>query len=201
MICFVVVRLSVLDDSHDLFSNIFQGCPIGTGPIVTQIASTLGSTSIRYRSNNFVTDRWVFAIWEVVPMQVRYFLMIRAKSTENKPHPGKTKKNRVYIYQTYYAWKTSRAKLHFNSLAPGKFECNFRYVIFQVILVIDGWGISCEIAQIWLSVDFTDDQPTLVPVMAWCRQATSHYLSQCWPKCLTPYGVTRPQWVKAYTGN
>ena len=31
--------------------------------------------------------------------------------------------------------------------------------------------------------------------MAWCRQATSHYLSQCWPRSLSPYGVTRPQWV------
>ena len=25
------------------------------------------------------------------------------------------------------------------------------------------------------------DKSTLVQVMAWCRQATSHYLSQCWP--------------------
>ena len=31
--------------------------------------------------------------------------------------------------------------------------------------------------------------------MAWCRQATSHYLSQCWPSSMSPYGVTRPQWV------
>ena len=29
--------------------------------------------------------------------------------------------------------------------------------------------------------------------MAWCRQATSHYLNQCWPRSPTPYGVTRPQ--------
>ena len=36
---------------------------------------------------------------------------------------------------------------------------------------------------------------TLVLVMAWCRQATGHYLSQCWPISLSPYGVTRPQWV------
>ena len=59
-------------------------------------------------------------------------------------------------------------------MAPGKFEYNFRYVIFQGILVIDGWSISCEIALIWMSVDFTDDQSTLDQVMAWCRQATSH---------------------------
>ena len=36
--------------------------------------------------------------------------------------------------------------------------------------------------------------------MAWCRQATSHYLSQCWPRSLSPYGVTRPQWVKLQIG-
>ena len=69
------------------------------------------------------------------------------------------------------------------------------YVIFKQILVIDGWGISCEIVLIWMSLDFTDDQSTLVQVMAWCRQAASHYLSQCWPRSLSPYGVTRPQWV------
>ena len=41
-----------------------------------------------------------------------------------------------------------------------------------------------------MSLDFTDDQSTLLPVMAWCRQATSHYLSWCWPRSLSPYGVT-----------
>ena len=55
--------------------------------------------------------------------------------------------------------------------------------------------ISCEIALIWMSLDFTDDQSKLVQVMACCRQATSHYLSQCWPRSLLPYGITRPQWV------
>ena len=34
-------------------------------------------------------------------------------------------------------------------------------------------------------------------VMAWCRQATSHYLSQWWPRSLSPYGITRPQWVNS----
>ena len=82
-----------------------------------------------------------------------------------------------------------------NSLAPGKFEWNFRHVIFKQIWVIGGWGISCEIALVWMSLDFTDDQSTLVQVIAWCRQATSHYLSQCWHRSMSPYGVTRPQWV------
>ena len=84
----------------------------------------------------------------------------------------------------------------FNSLAPGRFQFNFRKVIFKVTVVNGGWGISYEIALRWLPLDLTDDTSTLVQVMAWCHQATSHYLSQCWPRSMSPYGVTRPQWVK-----
>ena len=57
------------------------------------------------------------------------------------------------------------------SLAPGRFLWNFRHVIFKLRLTIDGWGIPCEIALIWL--DVTEDQSTLVQVMAWYRQATT----------------------------
>ena len=32
--------------------------------------------------------------------------------------------------------------------------------------------------------------------MAWCRQARSHCLIQCWPNSMSLYGVTRPQGVK-----
>ena len=47
-----------------------------------------------------------------------------------------------------------------------------------------------------MSLDLTEDKSTLVQVMAWCRQATSHYLSQCWPRSVS-YGVIRPQWVNS----
>ena len=60
----------------------------------------------------------------------------------------------------------------------------------------NGCDISSEIALTWTSLDLSDDKSTLVQVMAWCRQATSHYLNQCWPRSLPPYGVTRAQWVK-----
>ena len=89
-----------------------------------------------------------------------------------------------------------------NSLAPGRFQFHFsrlfRLVIFKLTLKNGGWGISHEIALRWMSLDLTDDKSTLVQVMARCRQATSHYLSQCWPRSLLPYGVTRPQWVKFF---
>ena len=55
--------------------------------------------------------------------------------------------------------------------------------------------IFYKIALRWMSLDLIDGKSTLVQVMAWCRQTTSHYLSQCWPRPLSPYGVTRPQWV------
>ena len=75
----------------------------------------------------------------------------------------------------------------FNSLAPGRFERNF---------IQANWSwFSWLMAGVSL-VKLPLDKSTLVQVMAWCRQATSHYLSQCWPRSVLPYGVTRPQWVK-----
>ena len=79
-----------------------------------------------------------------------------------------------------------------NSLAPGRFQWTFIYVIFKFILVTDGWDISCEIALLWMSMGLTDDKSTLVQVLAWCRQATSHYLSQCWSRSMALCGVSRP---------
>ena len=47
--------------------------------------------------------------------------------------------------------------LYCNSLAPGKFKWYFWYLTFQIILVIDGWGIFCELALRWLTLDLTYD--------------------------------------------
>ena len=58
-----------------------------------------------------------------------------------------------------------------------------------------GWCMSHGIVLRWMPLDLTGDKSTLVQVMAWCRQATSHYMSQCWPRSISPNGVTRPQWV------
>ena len=100
-----------------------------------------------------------------------------------------------WLIQEWTTCPTLRCVL--NSLAPGRFQRNFSKVIFQLILVIDGWSISCKIVLKWMPTDLTDRKSTLVQVMAWCRQATSHYLSQCWPRSLLPYGVVRPQWVNS----
>ena len=91
---------------------------------------------------------------------------------------------------------TMGLQLAVNSLAPTRSQRNFRKVIFQLIQVIDGWSISCKIVLVWMPMDLTDGKSTLVQVMAWCHQATSYYLSQCWPRSLLPYGIIKPQWVK-----
>ena len=55
--------------------------------------------------------------------------------------------------------------------------------------------LGCFIALIWMSMDLADDKSTLAQVMACCLTALSHYLSQCWHRSMSPYGITRPQWV------
>ena len=80
--------------------------------------------------------------------------------------------------------------LMLNSFATEGFEWNLRQVIFKKGLVI------CVFALRWFSLDFVDEKSTFIQVMALCHQATSHYLSQCWPRFTMPYGIIRPQWVK-----
>ena len=83
-----------------------------------------------------------------------------------------------------------KVNINLNSLAPGRPRCHFKTAIFNLVLLIaNDNALRC------MPRDLTDDKSTLVKVMTWCRQATSHYLSQCWPSSMSPYGVTRPQWV------
>ena len=67
---------------------------------------------------------------------------------------------------------------------------------FSILIYIGIFKSSYDNVLRWMPQNLTGDKSTLVQVMAWCHQATSHYLNQCWPRSLTPYGVTRPQWVK-----
>ena len=87
-------------------------------------------------------------------------------------------------------------KLDINSLTPGRYCHIFKQVTFQHFVVSDIKNSFYEIVSSLMPMVWLNDQSTLVQVMAWCRQAPSHYLSQCWPRSLSPYGITRPQWVK-----
>ena len=73
--------------------------------------------------------------------------------------------------------------------------CHFKTAIFNTIVLIGIFTSSKDNALRWMPWDLTNDKSALVQVMAWCRQATSHYLSQCWPSSMSPYGVNKPQWI------
>ena len=85
---------------------------------------------------------------------------------------------------------------HINSLTLGRWVNDFKIVIIKLILPTNILRISSEIALWRMPQNPLPGKSTLVQVMAWCRQATSHYLSQCWPRSMSPNGVTRPQCVK-----
>ena len=68
-----------------------------------------------------------------------------------------------------------------NSRALGRCSNNFICVIFKCMLQIK-FMITDEIALTWMLQNTFDHMSTLVQVMAWCQQATSHYMSQYWPR-------------------
>ena len=84
--------------------------------------------------------------------------------------------------------------LTINSLTPGRYGSDSK----SAILYNRSLGTPCENPYQWMLQNLTKEKSTLVQVMAWCRQATSHYLSQCWPKSMWPYCVTTPQWVNVF---
>ena len=64
--------------------------------------------------------------------------------------------------------------------------------MFKLLSRINILRISCEIALRWMPLDLIDEESTLVQVMARCCQAASHYLSQCCPRSVLQFGITRP---------
>ena len=94
-----------------------------------------------------------------------------------------------------------------NSFSPGKFEWNFRWatesdtyfsvhltgqttICYNLLEIWDFywtkvWDLWLNCLNLkwntlrWMSLDLTNDNSTVVQVMAWCHQAASHFLSQC----------------------
>ena len=64
----------------------------------------------------------------------------------------------------------------------------------QTLATISEWVIN----SLCRASDTTDFKSTLVHVMAWFRQATSHYLDRCWSRSPTLYDINMPQWHKTF---
>ena len=75
-------------------------------------------------------------------------------------------------------------RLAFNSSAPGRWGSKFNSAVSKHMLRIKFVSISCEI--------------TVVRMPRYTFDDTNHYLIQCWPRSMSPYVVTRPQWVQLF---
>ena len=94
------------------------------------------------------------------------------------------------LYWPY--WWRGKLGIDINSLAPGRYGICFKNMDFKL-------GTRCEIFLRWMPPSFSDEKSTLVQVMAWCHQVTSHYQNGCWLGSVAPYGVTGPQWGNVLT--
>ena len=74
-----------------------------------------------------------------------------------------------------------------NSLTPERYRSNYANVS------LNSFHVGKKFPWTWSEVPQSpiDDKSTLVKVMTWCCRATRHYLSQCRPRTVSVYGVTR----------
>ena len=82
-----------------------------------------------------------------------------------------------------------------NSLAPGRHWCHIKTALFNLVLLIGIFTSSIFYALRWMPWDLTEDKSAWVQVIALCRHAATRCLSQCWASSMSPYDVTRSQWV------
>ena len=113
------------------------------------------------------------------------------------------KLSKVSMFIHYFTKRqmgSQKLSWHFNSLAPEICSCNLKSPILKLILKINILSISSEFALKWMPEGYTNE----VKIGACsgelpANQATTHhYLNQCWPKFVSPYSVTGPQWVKGH---
>ena len=78
-----------------------------------------------------------------------------------------------------------------NSSSPEIYGSDFKCAIMQLIVMTDILSIASGITLRWIPQDFSNNKSVLVEVMAWCREATSHYLTQYWSSPILPYGITK----------
>ena len=102
-------------------------------------------------------------------------------------------KARAFMFSLICTWTNGSV----NNRNAGDLRCHHAHYDIPVITnSFDILSISWEIGLGCEPRNLVAYKPTLVQVMAWYYQATIYYLSQCWPRSMPPYEVTRPYWVK-----
>ena len=83
----------------------------------------------------------------------------------------------------------------FNSSPSKQFGGKIADDIFKCIFFNENDWMSIKISMKFIPEGSIDNKSVFAQVMAWRRQATSHYLNQCWPSFLTHICRTQ-RWVK-----
>ena len=93
-----------------------------------------------------------------------------------------------------------KTMLLLTALSQGRSGCDFKDAIYSFNLLIGIFRYSSDNALLIMPQNLPGDKSALVQVMAWCRQATSHYLNQRWPRSLTHICGTKRRWVNKVVG-
>ena len=111
----------------------------------------------------------------------------RINACANNWNPGDLRRHRAHYY--VIVMRNGR------DFGDDIFKCIFENENVQMLF--SDWSLdhSTGIVIMGMLWGNNDGKPSLVLEMAWCHQATSHCMDQCWQRPMTPYGVTRPQLV------
>ena len=99
-------------------------------------------------------------------------------------HPRISWRERRYIEAgTGHLEQVGPKGVFVRALAPRRCGCNLKLIIFKLTSRRDTLNLSCQIA---LRPNLINDFSTFDQVMAWCRQETSYYMRQSWPRSMLP---------------
>ena len=82
------------------------------------------------------------------------------------------------------------------TLGPLRVVAVISKVLFSLYRIV-AWPPAAKLLPCGCNIvikNTTNEKSKWIVTMIWCPQATSVYLSQCWPSCVSPSGPTRPQW-------
>ena len=85
----------------------------------------------------------------------------------------------------------------FNLLPPDHVAIIMKVQLSSACYRWNIWAFPVKLLSKSMPQNPANISSTLVKIMVWYRQATSHCRSQCWPRSMSPYGATRPQCIKS----
>ena len=101
------------------------------------------------------------------------------------------KKDTLYLWKIWWCRKQHR-HAHIKSIACERFVWISKWLSSMLILMINCFvKFASEVCRWSLFID----ESTFVQVLAWCRQATNHYLTECRHRFMSPYHITRLHYV------